>query len=516
MVTPEDSDADQECASCPAGSECLTQPCTACTPCKAGHYKESASKERCSVCTSNTYNEKSGSSSVNDCTPCSTNAVTNGTARTSKSDCVCSSSTYPTEPQGSNARTCTTCPFGARCLDQTCALNAGDLVCVDSGKRIVGNWTRDDTTGEYHLRSCDAGHELVNKLAGSTEFDHNSQQCRPCASPSQYIMDPNFPNFDACTACPRGLICQGTAEYTPVVSGSTWQAVDGTLKLQSCPGGYKMVTPVTPEDDRDQECASCAAGSECVTQPCTACTPCEAGHYKESIGAAVCSPCPIGRYNAEPGAASINQCLLCPSGASTDQQGSTSYDQCKCNVQRYVGVNADGALSCEVCPAGAECPDKSCAFHLSTVSPTCPGSSDSIVGTWKLDNADGKYKVTSCPAGYKFTTEECIRCQVCLTAGDWCSRADYILNSNSTDSACQVCPEGAECNGASLRTKNNLQGASWVIEGDRYSLKSCPTGHRLVNNLGYESQKCEPCGASEYILKSDDPSYQCLPCPARL
>ena len=46
-------------------------------------------------------------------------------------------------------------------------------------------------------------------------------------------------------------------------------------------------------------------------------------------------------------------------------------------------------------------------------------------------------------------------------------------------------------------------------------MKSCPTGHRIVNNLGYENQKCEPCGASEYILKSDDPSYQCLPCPAR-
>ena len=259
----------------------------------------------------------------------------------------------------------------------------------------------------------------------------------------------------------------------------------------------------------------CPAGSECVTQPCTECTPCEAGYYKDAAGSAHCSPCRAGTYNQAPGAASINECLLCPSGAHTDQHGSTSVDQCKCNEQSYVRVNANGALSCEACPVGARCPDLSCALHHSIVNLTCPGSSDPIVGTWKLDSADGKYKIKACPAGYKFTTEECIQCSVCLTAGDWCSRADYILNSNSTDSACQVCPEGAECNGALLRTKKNLQGATWVIEGDRYFLKSCPTGHRLVNNLGYESQKCEPCGASEYILKSDDPSFQCLPCPAR-
>ena len=241
------------------------------------------------------------------------------------------------------------------------------------------------------------------------------------------------PNVDKCATCPKGLICQGTAEYAPVVSGSRWQAVGGTLKLQSCPDGYRMVSPV---NDRDQECAPCSAGYECVTQPCTECTPCRPGHYKDSASNGVCGVCPKNTYNEKTGSQSLGDCTPCGVNALTDGPGKTSKNDCTCTP--------------------------------------------------------------------------------CLTAGDWCSRAGYILNSNSTDSACQVCPEGAECNGASLRTKNNLQGASWVIEGDRYSLKSCPTGHRLVNNLGYESQKCEPCGASEYILKSDDPSYQCLPCPARL
>lgn len=241
------------------------------------------------------------------------------------------------------------------------------------------------------------------------------------------------PNVHKCTTCPKGLTCQGTAEYTAVVSGSTWRAVNGTLKLQSCPDGYQMVTPV---NERDQECAPCSAGYECVTRPCTLCTPCRLGHYKDSASNGVCGVCPKDTYNEKNGSQSPSDCTPCGANALTNGTGKTSVGDCTCTP--------------------------------------------------------------------------------CLTAGDWCSRASYnLLNSNSTDSACQVCPEGAECNGFSLRTKNNLQGANWVVDGKRYSLKSCPTGHRCVNNLGYEKQKCEPCGPSEYILKSDDPSYQCLPCPAR-
>ena len=508
-VTPED-DALQECAPCPAGEECIAQsgqPCTECTPCMPGFYKTSVSNGECSMCPQNTYNENTGSKSESDCTPCGSSALTDGPGKTSRRDCKCESLFYFVgSPAGAQ---CMACPIGAKCADQTCALNAQDLKCPDSQRRIEGTWTRDLETDEYRLESCNAGHELVSKIEGSDEFSHDSQQCKPCDPVSEYI---DNPNVHRCETCPKGLICEGTGRYDRRVPGSTWQADGGVLKLKSCPDGYLAVTE---GNDADQECALCPAGHECTAQPCTQCTPCKPGYYKEFAGTELCSSCPRGTYNNETKSASESQCLACFQGATTDQEASTSFSQCKCPPETYLSESSDKALSCKTCPAGAVCPDKSCAFHHSTVNPTCPGSSDSIVGTWKLDIAERKYKVTACPAGYKFTTEQCIRCNVCLTAGGWCSRADYILNSNSTDSACQVCPEGAECNGASLRTKNNLQGATWVIEGDRYSLKSCPTGHRIVNNLGYENQKCEPCGASEYILKSDDPSYQCLPCPVR-
>ena len=380
---------------------------------------------------------------------------------------------------------------------------------------IVGTWVQDDTSSLFKLVGCPAGHELVGSEGGDDVLEE-LQECKKCSS-SQYVINPNN---HKCKTCPKGLACRGTAEYTPRVIGSTWVVDDGgVLKLQTCPAGYLKVAPEDLKYSADQECVVCDAGKECVQQPCVECVPCKPGYYKSSAGTQLCIPCPAGTYNDKTGAMSKSDCQSCPAGATTDQEGSSTSTDCKCNSQKvYAGRNSRGKPECKACPEGAVCPDGGCGFYHSTGRPSCPGSSFQPIGTWTLD-ANGDYKLTACPSGYKNQRApmKCVQCEVCSTADDdgWCSRADYILNSNSTDSACQVCPEGAECNGASLRTKNNLQGATWVIEGDRYSLKSCPTGHRIVNNLGYENQKCEPCGASEYILKSDDPSYQCLPCPVR-
>lgn len=55
-----------------------------------------------------------------------------------------------------------------------------------------------------------------------------------------------------------------------------------------------------------------------------------------------------------------------------------------------------------------------------------------------------------------------------------------------------ACPvRGAECNGSSIRSVNGLDvlGAKWEAdEAGRYTLKACPVGYKLVNELGYDKQ----------------------------
>nr|XP_006825005.1 PREDICTED: uncharacterized protein LOC100367903 [Saccoglossus kowalevskii] len=120
-------------------------------------------------------------------------------------------------------------------------------------------------------------------------------------------------------------------------------------------------------EDRDKEiCVSCARGTyqeltaqtECISCPdgtstieegsrnITACIPkCQAGFYSES-GVITCSACDIGYYQPATGQTS---CLLCPIGTTTIDRGAASLDQCKvpCEPGYY---SSDGMEPCSPCP----------------------------------------------------------------------------------------------------------------------------------------------------------------------
>jgi hypothetical protein len=265
-------DADQECAPCRAGTECVRQPCTSCRPCQPGTFKTSEGSDACDICPRNTYNGKPESSSFADCLTCGPDGETVNTGSTKAEDCSCSAKTYQVILDGDAS--CKACPVGATCNDRSCAL-ANNQACADTGATIIGTWSRDATSNEYVLVSCPAGYSKVTKVTGSNTFSHDAQRCLRCIKPFQYIINPNT---DSCQICPVGLECDGTSLYTPTVENSTWAVNGSVFALQSCPSGYLLVNNLAKPSI--QECQLCLPGTECKVLPCILCTSCSSGTYK--------------------------------------------------------------------------------------------------------------------------------------------------------------------------------------------------------------------------------------------
>jgi serine/threonine protein kinase len=65
--------------------------------------------------------------------------------------------------------------------------------------------------------------------------------------------------------------------------------------------------------------------------------------------------------------------------------------------------------SCMTCPAGALCPDGSCAFHHGLSNRVCTGGY-LIQGRWEVNNVSKRFELLGCPPGYSAGSEECNVC----------------------------------------------------------------------------------------------------------
>ncbi len=207
---------------------------------------------------------------------------------------------------------------------------------------------------------------------------------------------------------------------------------------------------------------ACAAGYECTQDVCYTCTPCAPGTYKTFVGDQKCLQCPPGTYNTKVG--SFADCALCPEGAITLGVGKASAEDCMwegtflhempliCICILYIRVY----IYMYILPMACQL-----KLFITTLAHD--------VLLWS--------RCPVCPGGRSI----------------WCSQALYFVASTNSagkriQGPCQVCPSGGECNGVSLRTAGNLQGARWQASGYRMYLKACPAGYKLVNGTGYEFQ----------------------------
>ena len=167
---------------------------------------------------------------------------------------------------------------------------------------------------------------------------------------------------------------------------------------------------------------------------CTVCSLCQPGFYKAAVSTDRCLPCPASTFRQTQGAQEIGACLACQAKATTmGATGQSAPSACVCDIEYYPAATA--ASTCETCPKGAVCEDRSCGLHRPQLF-RCTGGLP-IVGNWTLDASTGRYTLTSCPAGYsrqttaKTGSEELQECRPCV-------EGQYILQPDADD--CQTCP----------------------------------------------------------------------------
>ena len=136
----------QQCDPCDKGSECKSPPCTVCSLCAPGYYKELKGSTPCSECPEDTQNEfEGGEALLSSCTRCPDRASTNGLSAVSNASvCECTKEYFPmdqTSRLDSRSRTfvCKTCPTGAVCSDGACALRSPGRYCNQSQDVWLGD-----------------------------------------------------------------------------------------------------------------------------------------------------------------------------------------------------------------------------------------------------------------------------------------------------------------------------------------------------------------------------------------
>jgi len=139
------------------------------------------------------------------------------------------------------------------------AVLSGDIESM--GLQTEGE-TWENVAGQFILRACPLGHQLVNTADG--KFNVNAQRCKLC-SPDYYITDPNNPSR-MCLECPVHARCQGGI-FLGGAPEATWE-VDSTgeFKLMRCIAGYSYsrVSSSNVSLAAEQNCRFCEAGSYCI------------------------------------------------------------------------------------------------------------------------------------------------------------------------------------------------------------------------------------------------------------
>jgi hypothetical protein len=504
----------QKCEPCGKGEQCTDSTCITCFECKAGSYKAAVGTEECLACPQDTFRETEGGRALMDCAICQAKASTLGAVgQSSRRSCTCDSDYYLIINIQDDAETltCQSCPKGALCGDgKECALRNEGFNCSGHGTDIVGNWSKDPSTGQYQLVSCPRGYETrTSEEAGSDDL----QECYKCPSPSTYILRPDK---DTCQSCPPGLRCKGDASLQPVTINASWVQDGSVFKLESCPYGHSAVSiNDAGVDAAAQQCLPCEKGKECTNPPCTVCFECRAGSYKSSVSTEACEECPVNTFRETPGATDLDLCQSCQLKSSTTSKGQSNRRACTCDSDYYLIIKPeDGTetLLCQSCPKGALCGDsKECALRNDGFN--CSGHGADIIGDWSKDPLTGQYQLVSCPGGHETRTseetgsdelQECYKCP---------SPSTYILRPD--EDTCQSCPPGLRCKGDATLLPVTIN-SSWVQNGNVFKLETCPYGYSAVslNDAGVDAaaQQCLPCEKGKEC--TNPPCTVCFECRA--
>ena len=276
--------------------------------------------------------------------------------------------------------------------------------------------------GDYDYE-CN-GDTLEEPVPACTECDageYNSQPgaatCTPCEVGS-YNADTGQ---DECLPCPDGASTDGggSEELTDCrcEPGHTGNIEDPGDECVECPADFYKTEPgpvpaictPCPDFSSTDESTGSTALSNCL---------CIAGHSGElNVPADDCEPCELGLYKGDIGP---EDCTTCPAGSTTLFIGSTSVEECECDLG-YTGEITSPAQQCDACGTGE--------WKGTVDSADCTVCTD---GATTEEEASTSITACLCAAGFTGEIE---------TEDDECSTCEINFWKDSIGPAeCTACP----------------------------------------------------------------------------
>lgn len=489
-----------ECNQCGVGTY-FDDTFSICISCETGKYQNSSRATTCKVCESGT--STSGVlSGVSSCSTCSAGTV----AQVGQIECIpCLSGQYK-----ANVSTCLNCsagsfnqwnssqwdtvgffPICSLCLPGTYIDRTGQTACIFCPKGMY-----QEETGKTDCGTCPAG----------TYGSQTGQSACISCHEGTYQAERGKSN---CSICPNGMyasvgqstcIVCGVGFYDPPpdleicrpCGSGFYQDVGGESFCKTCPAGKYLPTT---QGISLENCLECPIGAFTAQNGSSACLFCVPGKYQFSLGASFCANCIAGQYSTMDGS---TVCSSCVSGKYQEEVGGTTCIQCPvCKTGMYLGSGCNGShagacLNCTVCQANSLevriCTSTSDTVCGSIINCTAENRPMPVEYAWLGD--------TRCKGGYFLRgydiytqSKDCLPCPSGWVGlnGRYCERCNVLEEPYYLDQASCVCTPPA--------VMNSSGGCV------------CPSGYTLSDSIN--DQACVPCNRNTFGSEG-----LCWPCGA--
>eukprot|EP00964_Phaeocystis_antarctica_P014192 scaffold7813_cov73-Phaeocystis_antarctica.AAC.1 len=342
----QEDEGEQACVACEPGLYC-PEGASAALSCREGSYSNAINLTSPNECTKTDAGSFAPTGSIEQ-TRCSPGTVA---PNASMGSCLkCEAGTFQATP---GQLMCESCTPGSYCAEGAAAAlpcaegtysNAIDLrtdaECTPTAKGYYA------PTGSTKQMACSPGTVAPNASMAI---------CDKCEASKYQASE----GKQACVACKPGSYCpEGASAALPCKEGSYSNRTDLNSDVQcngTEPGFYATTGSTAPRP--------CSSGTVQPNASMATCVKCDEGKYQAGEGQQICETCRAGNYSAStlscepcqkgmysPGNAAV-ECFECPSGEYQPETGKTSCETCG------AGNYSSNVLSCEPCPVGEYCPD---------------------------------------------------------------------------------------------------------------------------------------------------------------